>query len=172
MHVIADPYVEPDSLESGVNLAKWPERLEEADFIIVNCALSSSSFHLLNSKAFAAMKRGVRLVNVGRGPVIDEQALITALSSGHVHSAALDVFEEEPLPSSSPLRDHPSCIFGSHNASNTVDGVERTSRKAIRSFDFTGFKEVSIKKQIRIEHLGQTGLRITLKISQHSLIHI
>ena len=51
MHVIAyDPYVEPDSLESGVNLAKWSERLEEADFIIVNCALSSSSFHLLNSK--------------------------------------------------------------------------------------------------------------------------
>ena len=77
------------------------------------------------------MKPGVRIVNVGRGPVIDERALIAALSSGSVHSAALDVFEEEPLPTESPLRDHPRCIFGSHNASNTVDGVERTSEKAI-----------------------------------------
>lgn len=133
MRVIAyDPFVTSDSLESGVDLAKWPEHIEEADFIVVNCALSSSSFHLLDSQAFAAMKPGVRVVNVGRGPVIDEQALITALASGQVHSAALDVFEVEPLPISSPLLDHPSCIFGSHNASNTVDGVERTSRKAIQ----------------------------------------
>ena len=71
-------------------------------------------------------------MNVGRGPVIDEKALISALSSGQVHSAALDVFEQEPLPLDSPLRHHPRCIFGSHNASNTVDGVERTSHKAIQ----------------------------------------
>ena len=78
------------------------------------------------------MKSGVRVVNVGRGPVIDELALIAALANGKVHSAALDVFEQEPLPINSPLRSHPSCIFGSHNASNTVDGVERTSLKAIQ----------------------------------------
>ena len=87
---------------------------------------------MLSADAFAAMKPGVRVVNVGRGPVIDEQALIGALASGQVHSAALDVFEQEPLPLDSPLRSHPSCIFGSHNASNTVDGVERTSHKAIQ----------------------------------------
>ena len=78
------------------------------------------------------MKPGVRLVNVGRGPVIDERALIAALANGQIHSAALDVFEQEPLPLDSPLRNHPACIFGSHNASNTVDGVERTSNKAIQ----------------------------------------
>ena len=77
------------------------------------------------------MKTGVRVVNVGRGPVIDEHALISALADGKVHSAALDVFEQEPLHPDSPLRKHPSCIFGSHNASNTVDGVERTSHKAL-----------------------------------------
>ena len=87
---------------------------------------------MLNSDAFAAMKPGVRVVNVGRGPVINEQALIAALATGQVHSAALDVFEQEPLPLDSPLRSHPACIFGSHNASNTVDGVERTSYKAIQ----------------------------------------
>ena len=133
MRVIAyDPYVEENSLEAGVKLQSWPECLDEADFIVVNCALSSSSFHLLDSKAFSAMKPGVRVINVGRGPVIDEQALISALATGQVHSAALDVFEHEPLPADSLLRQHPSCIFGSHNASNTIDGVERTSRKAIQ----------------------------------------
>ena len=132
MAVIAyDPFVDANSLEPGVSLAPWPERLEEADFVVVNCALTASSHHLLNGEAFAAMKPGVRVVNVGRGPVIDEQALIAALASGQVHSAALDVFEQEPLPLVSPLRSHPACIFGSHNASNTVDGVERTSQKAI-----------------------------------------
>jgi len=133
MQVIAyDPYVQEASIEDGVSLASWPERVAEADFVVVNCALTPSSHHLLNSAAFAAMKPGVRVVNVGRGPVIDEQALIGALASGQVHSAALDVFEEEPLPAESPLRNHPCCIFGSHNASNTVDGVERTSHKAIQ----------------------------------------
>ena len=133
MSVIAyDPYVEESSLDAGVNLASWPERLDEADFIVVNCALSNSSYHLLNAKSFSAMKPGVRVVNVGRGPVIDEEALIAALASGQVHSAALDVFEEEPLANDSPLLSHSACIFGSHNASNTIDGVERTSRKAIQ----------------------------------------
>jgi D-3-phosphoglycerate dehydrogenase / 2-oxoglutarate reductase len=133
MVVIAyDPFVDPSSLEAGVSLAAWPERLGEADFVVVNCALTASSHHMLNAAAFAAMNPGVRVVNVGRGPVIDEQALIAALASGQVHSAALDVFEQEPLPLDSPLRSHQACIFGSHNASNTVDGVERTSHKAIQ----------------------------------------
>lgn len=133
MAVIAyDPFVEASSLEVGVSLAPWPERLGEADFVVVNCALTPSSHHLLSDEAFGRMKTGVRIVNVGRGPVINEHALISALASRKVHSAALDVFEQEPLPADSPLRTHPSCIFGSHNASNTVDGVERTSHKAIQ----------------------------------------
>jgi D-3-phosphoglycerate dehydrogenase len=133
MQVIAyDPYVDEASLEPRVSLATWPERIADADFVVVNCALTPSSHHLLNAAAFAAMKPGVRVVNVGRGPVIDEQALIAVLASGQVHSAALDVFEQEPLPLDSPLRSHPACIFGAHNASNTVDGVERTSQKAIQ----------------------------------------
>jgi D-3-phosphoglycerate dehydrogenase len=132
MAVIAyDPFVNPSSLEEGISLFSWPDRLGEADFVVVNCALTPSSRHMIDAEAFASMKPGVRVVNVGRGPVIDEQALIAALSSGHVHSAALDVFQQEPLPLDSPLRSHPRCILGSHNASNTIDGVARTSFKAI-----------------------------------------
>jgi D-3-phosphoglycerate dehydrogenase len=132
MQVIAyDPFAKPSEELPSVQLAAWPQRLEEADFIVVNCALTPSSLHLLNAAAFERAKPGVRVVNVGRGPVIDEPALIAALESGKVYSAALDVFEQEPLPSDSPLRSHPRCVFGSHNASNTADAVARTSRLAV-----------------------------------------
>jgi len=86
---------------------------------------------MVNDDVFKQVKNGVRVVNVGRGPIIDETSLEDALKSGKVYSAALDVFEIEPLPMDSFLRTHPHCIFGSHNASNTADAVERTSHIAI-----------------------------------------
>ena len=116
---------------SAVERAEWPQRLEEADFIVVTCARTASSRHLVNAEALALAKPGVRVVNVGRGPVIDERALEAALESGQVYSAALDVFEIEPLPAEAYLRRHPRCVFGSHNASNTADAVARTSEIAI-----------------------------------------
>jgi D-3-phosphoglycerate dehydrogenase len=112
-------------------MAPWPQRVEEADFIVVNCALTPSSHHMVNAEVLARAKPGVRVVNVGRGPVVDEAALAAALGSGKVFSAALDVFEVEPLPADSPLRQHARCVFGSHNASNTEDAVVRTSELAI-----------------------------------------
>jgi len=86
---------------------------------------------MVNAEILSKAKQGVRVVNVGRGPVIDEPSLVSALKSGKVYSAALDVFENEPLPMDSYLRTHPRCIFGSHNASNTSDAVARTSEIAI-----------------------------------------
>jgi D-3-phosphoglycerate dehydrogenase len=131
MKVIAcDPYYQRD-LSLEVERATWPERLEEADFVVLTCALTDSSRHMVNAQTLARMKPGVRMINVGRGPLIDEPALIAALESGHIASAALDVFEEEPLPETSPLRGFDRCIFGSHNSSNTKEAVHRTSMKAI-----------------------------------------
>jgi D-3-phosphoglycerate dehydrogenase len=86
---------------------------------------------MVNRHTLALLKPGARLVNVGRGPLIDEKALVEALENGQLHSAALDVFEEEPLPSESLLRRHERCLFGSHNSSNTREAVLRTSHKAI-----------------------------------------
>ncbi|MEJ2065807.1 MAG: NAD(P)-dependent oxidoreductase, partial [Reinekea sp.] len=107
--------------------------------IVVTASLTPTSRHMLNDKVFEIIKTGVRVVNVGRGPVIDEQSLENALKSGKVYSAALDVFEIEPLPSGSYLRAHPHCIFGSHNASNTSDAVQRTSEIAIsKLYSFMG----------------------------------
>jgi len=132
MKVIAyDPFAQPTPELAAVQMAVWPQRIAEADFIVVNCALTDSSRHMLNAAVLAQAKPGVRVINVGRGPVIDEKALAAALQSGQVYSAALEVFEEEPLPMDSYLRSHPRCLFGSHNASNTADAVARTSEIAI-----------------------------------------
>lgn len=132
MKIIAyDPYAPDDPRMPQVERATWPQRIGEADFIVFNCALTPSSHHMLNADVLSQCKPGVRVVNVGRGPVIDEPALEVALNSGQVFSAALDVFETEPLPMHSPLRSHPKCVFGSHNASNTADAVARTSELAV-----------------------------------------
>ncbi len=140
MKIVAyDPAARDAGGVSSVAIAAWPEHLQEADFIIVTCALTDSSRHMVNAGTLARARKGVRVVNVARGPVIDEPALVAALRSGHVYSAALDVFEQEPLPMDSPLRAHPRCVFGSHNSSNTSDAVDRTSRLAIRKlFDYLG----------------------------------
>jgi D-3-phosphoglycerate dehydrogenase len=140
MKIIAyDPAVATTAKVNVVDIEVWPHRLEEADFIVVTCALTNSSRHMVNAGALARTRKGVRIVNVARGAIIDEPALIDALQSEHVYSAALDVFEREPLPTSSPLRDNPRCVLGSHNASNTTDAVDRTSRAAIATlFDYLG----------------------------------
>lgn len=132
MTVVAyDPFAADDAAMPQVQRATWPDRIGEADFIVINCALTPSSHHMLNAEVLAQCKPGVRVVNVGRGPIVDQPALEAALQSGQVFSAALDVFEVEPLPMDSSLRSHPRCVFGSHNASNTADAVVRTSEISI-----------------------------------------
>lgn len=132
MKVIAyDPFAASQPELMAVERAEWPERIDQADFIVVTASLTDSSRNMVDAAVFQRAKPGVRVVNVGRGPVIDEPALEAALQSGKVYSAALDVFEVEPLPADSYLRTHPRCIFGSHNASNTADAVTRTSEIAI-----------------------------------------
>ena len=142
MDIIAyDPFSDNNPDLAEVAREVWPNRIEEADFIVVTCSLTKSSFHMVNADVFKQAKDGVRVVNVGRGPIIDETSLEDALKSGKVYSAALDVFEVEPLPMDSYLRTHPHCIFGSHNASNTADAVERTSHIAIdKLFNFLNVK--------------------------------
>lgn len=132
LQVVAyDPGVEGDAGIAGLERAIWPAGVEDCDFLVFTCALNQHNFHMLNADVLARCKPGIRIVNVARGPLIDEAALVAALQSGHVHSAALDVFEVEPLPADSPLRGMERCIFGSHNGSNSVDAVIRASHVAV-----------------------------------------
>ncbi len=128
--VAYDPGVD-DAGIPGIERAAWPEAVDTLDFLVFTCALNQHNFHMLDADILARCKPGIRIVNVARGPLIDEAALIAALQSGHVHSAALDVFEIEPLPAGSPLREMERVILGTHNGSNTIDGVIRASRTAI-----------------------------------------
>jgi phosphoglycerate dehydrogenase-like enzyme len=76
---------------------------------------------MLSDVQFAVMKQDAIVINVGRGPVIDEEALIRALQQGRIGGAALDVFEEEPLPASSPLWDMENVLISPHCTDRTVD---------------------------------------------------
>jgi D-3-phosphoglycerate dehydrogenase len=105
--------------------------LQQADCIVLACNLTPQNYHLLNDRAFAQMKNGVWVVNVARGALIDETALVTALKDGKVGAAALDVFETEPLPLTSPLLRFEQVILGSHNSSNTREAVLRVNQLAI-----------------------------------------
>lgn len=129
--VAYDPGIDGNRGLQFVQRKPWPEGIGELDFLIFTCALNPNNQHMLNSATLSLLKQGCSVVNVARGPLIDEDALIEALQSRHISAAALDVFEVEPLPKSSPLRDMPQCIFGSHNGSNTVEGVRRASFAAL-----------------------------------------
>lgn len=132
VEVIAfDPVIEGNRGLDYVSQKSWPEGLEELDFLIFTCALTKDNKHMLNRQTIQMLKLGCRIINVARGPLIDEVALIEALQNGHIAAAALDVFEVEPLPKKSPLREMPQCIFSSHNGSNTVEGVRRASFSAL-----------------------------------------
>ena len=116
---------------NNIKLGSLEECLSDADFVIVSCALNSSTFHILNKNNLAITNKDLRLINVSRGPVVDENAVLELLDSGHIHGVAFDVFEVEPLSMNNKLREYKKNIFGSHNSSNTIEAVDKTSKKAI-----------------------------------------
>lgn len=132
-----DRYADHSLVKPGLlTVSAWPERLAELDFLVLVCPLNDATRHMLNVETLAAAKPGLRVINLGRGALIDTPSLVEALESGRVHSAALDVFEAEPLPPDAALRRFNDerkvrVIFGTHNASNTVEGVRRATTEAI-----------------------------------------
>ena len=93
--------------------------LPQADVIVMIVPHTPHSEKMIGAEEFALMKDGALFINIGRGSTVDEAALIAALQSGKVGGAALDVFEEEPLPKSSPLWDMPNVLICPHSASTS-----------------------------------------------------
>lgn len=130
--------------DAGATQVSFDTLLEKSDFVIVACNLTSENHHLFDERAFARMKAGAFLVNVARGQLVKEAALAEALKSGHLAGAGLDVFEVEPLPADSPLREMENCVFGTHNGSNTADAVHRVNRMTTDIlFDTLGLRAIS-----------------------------
>lgn len=93
--------------------------LQEADFVCLILPLTDETHHLMGKAQFEKMKKSAIFINAGRGPVVDEQALIAALKNGEIHAAGLDVFEQEPLPASSELLQMPNVVALPHIGSAT-----------------------------------------------------
>jgi len=108
-------------------LARLDELLGIADAVVLALPLGDETRHLLDRRRLARMKRGALLVNVGRGALVDEEALAEALASGGLGGAGLDVFEVEPLPPESPLWPMPNAILTPHSSGDTPGNHERAS---------------------------------------------
>ncbi len=104
--------------------------MEISDILSLHAPLVASTRYVINRDSIARMKPGVLLINTSRGPLVNEQDLIEALSSGHVGGAGLDVFEVEPLPAGSPLRIFDNVILTSHSASVSERAVRQLQVKA------------------------------------------
>ena len=120
MSLIAyDPFVAPDYARIlGVELVSMEKLLSDADFVTIHTPLGDSTHHLIGSRELAMMKPGARIVNVARGELIDDEALIEALDQDKLAGAALDVFSQEP-PGESPIVNHPKVVVTPHLGAST-----------------------------------------------------
>ena len=121
-----DPNV-PDEFaeETGTEFTNLEDLLARSDYVSLNCDLNETSRHLINSHTLSLMKPTAVLLNAARGPVIDEAALVDALLDGRIAGAALDVFENEPLPVDSPLRGIDNVMIAPHNSNSSPTAWKR-----------------------------------------------
>lgn len=125
-----------------VNFVSKEELLQKCDFVATCTDLNSSSAHLMSSKEFTLMKEDAIFINMARGPLVDEPTLIEAIKSGQIAGAALDVFEDEPLPVESPLRSMNNVLLSSHNVNASPYHWNRVHRNSLNMlYEVLGIQE-------------------------------
>jgi len=126
--------IQPDFVrENGVEMTHLDDLLARSDFVSVHCDLNPTSLHLINAETLARMRPSAVLINTARGPIVHEPALVSALQAGTIAGAALDVFEYEPLPVSSPLLQMENVLLAPHNANSSPMAWERVHWNTIRN---------------------------------------
>ncbi len=133
MEVIAWTYNPSDERAGrlGVTYVGLDELLRRSDVVSLHVMLTDHSRHMINGDSLAGMKPGALLINCGRGGLVDTEALVEALRSGHLGGAALDVFETEPLPADHPLFDMEQVVLTPHCADMTPEGVDLLNEGAV-----------------------------------------
>ena len=122
---------------NNVKICNLDEALENADYLIVTCSLNKNTHNLINKENILKTKKGVIIINVARGSIVKEQNVVELLEEGYINSVGFDVFENEPLNKDSKLRNFKQNFYGSHNGSNTLEGVIKTSERALKyMFEF------------------------------------
>ena len=128
--LVYDPYLTEERAEElGVKLVGLKKVIKKADVISVHVPLTDETRRLIDADALEAMKPSAVVINASRGGVIDEQALVEALKSGVIAGAALDVYEQEPLPADSPLRDCPNLVLTPHLGGSTSEAQVEVARE-------------------------------------------
>ena len=134
--LVFDPFLPTGAAESlGVELCELDEIWPRADFLTVHAPLTERTHHLVGSDALTKCKPGVRIVNCARGGLVDEAALLAALEDGRVAGAALDVYEQEPLPADSPLRSRPNLILTPHLGASTTEAQVNVAERIAEQFN-------------------------------------
>ncbi|MEM0504739.1 MAG: glyoxylate reductase [Sulfolobales archaeon] len=123
-------YPENVQKELGVEYRELDELLMESDIITIHAPLTKETYHLINEERLKKVKRGAILINAARGPIVDTNALIKALSEGRIAGAGLDVFELEPLPQNHPLTMFKNVVLAPHIASATYESRFEMASKA------------------------------------------
>jgi len=113
---------------------RTPEMIALADYILVAAPLTAETCGLIGEREFAAMKPSAVVINLGRGPVIDEAAMLRALSEGRIRGAVLDVFDTEPLPEGHPFYRLENVLLSPHAADHTADWLERAMQFFLDNF--------------------------------------
>lgn len=126
--------IEPKFIEEvGVEMTSLNDLLSRADFISLNCDLNPTSYRLINQNTLVQINSTGILINTARGQVVDESALIAALQAGTIGGAALDVFEEEPLPQDSSLLEMGNVMLAPHNSNSSAAAWEHVHWNSIRN---------------------------------------
>jgi phosphoglycerate dehydrogenase-like enzyme len=135
MRVLAyDPPVQQRGVPAGLPSVRFTDLdtlLAESDFLSVHAPNLPETRNLFNAERFAKMKPTAYFVNTARGPLVDEAALIRALENSVIAGAAIDVYQQEPLPANHPLRKTPRLLLTPHNAFNAVEAAEAMSRLSV-----------------------------------------
>jgi len=162
MRVVAyDPYLSATRARGlQVELVdELDDLLASADFISLHTPLTAETRHILDAERLSKTKRGVRIINCARGGLIDEAALTQALQDGHVAGAALDVFEVEPLPADSPLRDAPNVVLTPHLGASTAEAQESVGIEIAQSIRAV-LLEGTIRNAVNMPNLDAKTLAI------------
>jgi phosphoglycerate dehydrogenase-like enzyme len=126
----ADPLVDKFYKQDGLL-----EMLSRCDYVVVTLPLTAETRHMISDKEFAAMKPTGVIVNVGRGPVIDQAAMVRALKENRIKGAGLDVFEQEPLPSGDPMYQLENVLLSPHCADHTKEWLNRAMRFFLQQYE-------------------------------------
>lgn len=152
-HPPREPDRSPDPLiDEFFQPARLHDMLARCDYLVVSAPLTPETRHMISTPEFAVMKPTSVLINIGRGPVVDQAALIRVLSENTIRGAALDVFEQEPLPADNPLYGLPNVLLSPHSTDHTRDWLDLAMRFFLAQYE--RFRKGEPLQNVVNKHLG------------------